>query len=85
MGGLSTPVSLTTVTDHNSLPDDVPPAVPAHPATVNRTYLGKLEKGASYPGLEIIAKLATILRIEPVEQPHVAPGNPLLGASAVFR
>jgi transcriptional regulator with XRE-family HTH domain len=29
-------------------------------AGVNRTYLSKLEKGASYPGLEIIAKLATV-------------------------
>jgi hypothetical protein len=27
---------------------------------VNRTYLRKLEKGASYPGLEITAKLATV-------------------------
>jgi hypothetical protein len=25
------------------------------------------EKGASYPGLEIIAKLATVLEVEPVE------------------
>ena len=25
---------------------------------VNRTHLSKLEEGASYPGLEIIAKLA---------------------------
>ena len=28
---------------------------------VNRTYLSKLEKGAIYPGLEIIAKLAAVL------------------------
>jgi transcriptional regulator with XRE-family HTH domain len=34
---------------------------------VNRTYMSKLEKGASYPGLEIIAKLATVLEIEPAE------------------
>jgi len=26
-----------------------------------------LEKGASYPGLEIIAKLATVLEVEPAE------------------
>jgi transcriptional regulator with XRE-family HTH domain len=26
--------------------------------------LSKLEKGASYPGLEIIAKLATVLEVE---------------------
>jgi SAM-dependent methyltransferase len=29
--------------------------------------LSKLEKGASYPGLEIIAKLATVLEVEPAE------------------
>jgi transcriptional regulator with XRE-family HTH domain len=32
-----------------------------------RTDLRKLEKGASYPGLEIIAKLATVLEVEPAE------------------
>ena len=31
---------------------------------VNRTYLSKLEKGASYPRLEIIAKLTTVLEVE---------------------
>jgi transcriptional regulator with XRE-family HTH domain len=39
----------------------------AHEAGVNRTYMSKLEKGASYPGLEIIAKLATVLGVEPAE------------------
>jgi transcriptional regulator with XRE-family HTH domain len=34
---------------------------------VNRTYLSKLEKGVSYPGLEIIAKLADALEVEPAE------------------
>jgi len=34
---------------------------------VNRTYVSKLEKGTSYPGLEIIAKLATGLEVEPAE------------------
>jgi transcriptional regulator with XRE-family HTH domain len=29
--------------------------------------MSRLEKGASYPGLEIIAKLATVLEVEPVE------------------
>jgi transcriptional regulator with XRE-family HTH domain len=29
--------------------------------------MSKLEKGASYPGLEIIAKLATALEVEPAE------------------
>jgi Helix-turn-helix len=34
-------------------------------AGINRSYMSKLEKGASYPGLEIIAKLATVLEVEP--------------------
>jgi hypothetical protein len=34
-------------------------------AAVSRTYLSKLEMAATYPGLEIIAKLATVLEIEP--------------------
>jgi transcriptional regulator with XRE-family HTH domain len=38
-----------------------------HLARINRTYLSKLEKGASHPGLEIIAKLATVLAVEPGE------------------
>jgi DNA-binding XRE family transcriptional regulator len=36
----------------------------AYEAGVNRTYVSKLEKGISYPGLEIIAKLATVLEVE---------------------
>jgi transcriptional regulator with XRE-family HTH domain len=39
----------------------------AYEADVNRTYMSKLEKGASYPGLEIIGKLADVLEIEPAE------------------
>jgi transcriptional regulator with XRE-family HTH domain len=39
----------------------------AYEAGVNRTYLSKLEKGASYAGLEIIAKLADVLGTEPAE------------------
>jgi len=31
---------------------------------VNRTHLSKLEKGASYPGLMSVAKLATVLEVE---------------------
>jgi len=27
----------------------------------------KIQKGASYPGLEIIGKLATVLEVEPAE------------------
>jgi hypothetical protein len=29
--------------------------------------MSKLEKGATYPGLEIIAKLATVLEVAPAE------------------
>jgi transcriptional regulator with XRE-family HTH domain len=39
----------------------------AHEAGINRSYMSKLEKGASYPGLEIIARLATVLEVEPAE------------------
>jgi transcriptional regulator with XRE-family HTH domain len=39
----------------------------AYEALVNRTYLSKLEKGASYVGLEIIGKLAAVLKVEPAE------------------
>jgi transcriptional regulator with XRE-family HTH domain len=39
----------------------------AYEAGVNRTYVSKLEKGVSYPGLEIIAKLAEALEVEPAE------------------
>jgi transcriptional regulator with XRE-family HTH domain len=51
----------------------------AYAAGVNRTYLSKLEKGASYPGLEIIAKLATVLEVEPAELLRVPPAP--VGAS----
>jgi transcriptional regulator with XRE-family HTH domain len=39
----------------------------AHEAGINRSYMSKVEKGASYPGLEIVAKLATVLAVEPAE------------------
>jgi transcriptional regulator with XRE-family HTH domain len=39
----------------------------AYEAGINRTYLSELEKGVSYPGLEIIAKLAAVLECEPAE------------------
>ncbi|TAL04288.1 MAG: XRE family transcriptional regulator [Rhodospirillaceae bacterium] len=39
----------------------------AHEADVNRTYMSKLEKAGSYVGLEIIAKLAKVLDVEPAE------------------
>jgi len=37
----------------------------AYEADVNRSYMSKLEKGASFPGLEIIGKLAGVLGVEP--------------------
>jgi transcriptional regulator with XRE-family HTH domain len=39
----------------------------AYDAGVNRTYLSKLEKGISWPGLEIIGKLADVLGVKPAE------------------
>lgn len=39
----------------------------AYEADVNRTYISKLEKGVSFAGLEIIGKLALVLKIEPAE------------------
>jgi transcriptional regulator with XRE-family HTH domain len=39
----------------------------AFEADVNRSYMSRLEKGASYPGLEIIGKLSIVLEIEPAE------------------
>jgi transcriptional regulator with XRE-family HTH domain len=39
----------------------------AFEADVNRSYMSKLEKGASYPGLEIIGKLSAVLKVEPAE------------------
>ena len=45
----------------------------AHEAGINRSYMSKLEKGASYPGLEIIAKLATVLGCEPTDLIRLPP------------
>ena len=39
----------------------------AYSADVNRTYLGKLERGTSHVGLEIIGKLAIVLEVDPAE------------------
>lgn len=39
----------------------------AYEAEVNRTYVSKLETGASYVGLEIIGKLADVLNADPAE------------------
>jgi hypothetical protein len=50
------------------------PSAEGHPIPLRD--LSKLEKGASYPGLEIIAKLATVLEVEPAELLKVPPGMP---------
>jgi len=36
-------------------------------ASINRTYVSKLETGAAYAGLEIIGKLEDVLEVEAVE------------------
>jgi transcriptional regulator with XRE-family HTH domain len=45
----------------------------AYEAGVNRTYMSKLEKGGSYPGLEIIGKLAEVLQVEPADLLKLPP------------
>ena len=42
-------------------------------ADVNRTYLSKIEKSATYVGLEIIGKLAAALEFEPAELLRLPP------------
>jgi transcriptional regulator with XRE-family HTH domain len=39
----------------------------ADAASINRTYVSKLETGVTYAGLEIIGKLADVLAIEAAE------------------
>lgn len=39
----------------------------ADAASINRTYLSKLETAQTYAGLEIIGKLAKVLQVEPHE------------------
>ncbi|SHI05144.1 helix-turn-helix domain-containing protein [Bradyrhizobium erythrophlei] len=39
----------------------------AHDAEVDRAYLSRVERAATYVGLEIIEKLATILEVDPAE------------------
>ena len=39
----------------------------ARKADMDRSYLSRLENGANSPGLEIIGRLATVLRCEPAE------------------
>jgi transcriptional regulator with XRE-family HTH domain len=36
-------------------------------AGVNRSYMAKIETGATWVGLEIIVKLAAVLEVEPAE------------------
>jgi hypothetical protein len=45
----------------------------AYEADVNRIYMNTLEHGGSYPGLEIIGKLAAVLEVEPAELPRLPP------------
>jgi transcriptional regulator with XRE-family HTH domain len=43
------------------------PAVAGLIGAFNRTYISKLETGATYAGLEIIEKLAIVLRVDAAE------------------
>ena len=45
----------------------------AFEAGVNRTYMSKLEKGGSFVGLEVMVKLANVLKVEPADFLKVAP------------
>ena len=45
----------------------------AYEAEVSRSYLSQLEKGAFYASLKIIGKLATVLKVEPVELLKLPP------------
>ncbi len=47
----------------------------ADTADVNRSYVSKLEKGASYPGLEILVKLANVLGVEAADLLKVQQGD----------
>jgi hypothetical protein len=58
-------VSLTTLCLHTTLEGATRPFPCLR--RVNGTHLSKLELGASCPALEIIAKLATVLEVEPAE------------------
>jgi transcriptional regulator with XRE-family HTH domain len=45
----------------------------AYEADVNRTYMSKIEKGATWVGLEIIGKLAAVLEVDPAELLRAPP------------
>jgi hypothetical protein len=46
-------------------------------SAMGRGPMGWREKGASYPGLEIIAKLATVFEVQPAELVKMAGRQPL--------
>ncbi|MCK1326349.1 helix-turn-helix transcriptional regulator [Bradyrhizobium sp. 156] len=39
----------------------------AYEADVNRTYISKLEKGATWVGLEVLVKISKVLHAEPAD------------------
>lgn len=39
----------------------------AYEAEVNRTYVSKLETGATWVGLEVLVKLSRVLQVEPAD------------------
>lgn len=39
----------------------------AYEAEVNRTYVSKLETGATWAGLEVLVKLSSVLEVEPAD------------------
>ena len=47
----------------------------ANAQRVKRTYLSKLEKAASYPGREIIAKLVAVLAVDSLAANLVVEGT----------
>lgn len=52
----------------------------AYKAKINRSYMSKLETGATFVGLEIIGKLAKVLRVEPAEFLKLPPKRTAKGA-----
>ena len=45
----------------------------AYDAGVNRSYMSRIEKGATYVGLEIIGKFANALKVEPADLLRLPP------------
>jgi hypothetical protein len=52
---------------------------------MNHSRLRRRGKGATYPGLEIIAKLATVLEVEPAELLRVSVRKDDLGRDKLSR